>query len=197
MSVFHCLNFVITVMTMCKFLVLILMITLTHLPGPVLPVRLEDVSVKVVFVELLFNEREPDGIFCPLTHSPILSSCSTFKTITAIVTWTRWQGRSRMRGELSRHKLRERSPHRRSCGNPGCMAISDVLTISLIINEKICKILKPQADWLRWWHGQASSRARPASRRRTPPWRCTLQSPGDSSCVEDVICLRKMARKRC
>ena len=41
----------------------ILMITLTHLPGPVLPVRLEDVSVKVVFVELLFNEREPDGIF--------------------------------------------------------------------------------------------------------------------------------------
>ena len=116
---FHCLNFVITAMTMCKTFVLVLMITLTHLPGPVLPVRLEDVSVKVVFVELLFNEREPDGINCFLTQSPILSSCSTFKTITAIVTWTRWQGRSRMRGELAHHKLRERSPHRRSCGNPG------------------------------------------------------------------------------
>ena len=63
------------------------MIMLTHLPGPVLPVRLEDVPVKVVFVELLFNEREPDGIFCPLTQSPILSSKSTFKTITAILTY--------------------------------------------------------------------------------------------------------------
>ena len=70
----HCLKFVITVMTMLKTFVLILMITLTHLPGPILPVRLEDVSVKVVFVELLFNEREPDGIFCLLTKSPILSS---------------------------------------------------------------------------------------------------------------------------
>ena len=84
---FHCLNFVITVMIMCKTLVLILMITLTHLPGPVLPVRLEDVSVKVVFVELLFNEREPDGIYCFFTQSPILSFKSTFKTITAILTY--------------------------------------------------------------------------------------------------------------